>query len=328
MSELVSIVMATYNGQNYLRQQIQSILDQSYSNFELIVVDDGSEDETLSILKEFANRDDRIHFYPAVNHLGFVANFERGLMFVKGSFIALSDQDDIFRKDKIQIMVDTLKNSAFDMVISDLKLIDEHGVLISDSMWRAQNRSSSDNYTFKRIVHSNFATGCAMMFKKRLLKIAIPFPSNCLAHDWWLALTALSSNAGGVFLINETLTSYRQHSMNTIGAQKPSKISVFKNIKIFLNSNSNESQRCNVRRVGNNNHIKRLEGYLSLNIWSENDALILRKYLKLLEGYQADLSANLIMRIMNLPERLNYSILTKNLREAIQVLYFTFFPRR
>ena len=104
-SELVSIVMATYNGEKYLLRQLDSILQQTYQHIELIVVDDASTDGTLSILEEYAALDDRIHVFPAEMNLGLVANFERGLRLAKVDFIALSDQDDIFRKDKIEILL-------------------------------------------------------------------------------------------------------------------------------------------------------------------------------------------------------------------------------
>jgi glycosyltransferase involved in cell wall biosynthesis len=326
MSELVSIVMATYNGERFLRKQVESILKQTYSNFELIVVDDGSNDKTLSILQEFATHDERIKIFPSNENIGFVANFERGLKLTKGFFIAFSDQDDIFRHEKIEVMANVLRNSDADLVISDLKLIDEEGETISNSMWKLQNRNTCDSYSFKRIVHSNFATGCSMMFTRSLMKIATPFPANCLVHDWWMALVALRSNAGGVFIIYDTLTSYRQHSLNTIGAQSSSKISISKNIKILFNGN--ESNRSIVRSIDNKNHIKRLQGYLALNIWSDKDAIILKNYLELLEGYQADISVNLLIRISKLPRRLFYAFLTKNPREVLQVLYFTIFPTR
>src|SRR3990172_731979 len=120
-SELVSIVMATYNGEKYLRQQLDSILEQTCQHFELIVVDDASTDETLSILNEYAASDDRIHVYPAEKNMGLVANFERGLKLAKGEFIALSDQDDIFRNDKIELLLNALKaHPDRDLAVSDL----------------------------------------------------------------------------------------------------------------------------------------------------------------------------------------------------------------
>src|SRR5450759_436506 len=130
-SELVSIVMATYNGEKYLRKQLDSILEQTYQHFELIVVDDASTDGTLSILAEYAALDDRIQVFPAEKNLGLVSNFERGLRLANGNFIAFSDQDDIFRKDKIKLLLSALKDhSSRDLAVSDLSLIDEDLSLI------------------------------------------------------------------------------------------------------------------------------------------------------------------------------------------------------
>lgn len=327
MSELVSVVMATYNGERYITTQIESILNQSYLNLELIVVDDASTDKTKSILQELAIRDKRIKIVLSSKNIGFVANFERGLKLAEGEFIALSDQDDVFRNDKIQVMVNALKNNEVDLVISDVKLIDEKDVVISESMWKPQYRNPNDRHPFRRIIHSNYATGCSMMIKRKLLKYALPFPNNCMVHDWWLAVVASSSNSGGIMQIYDTLTSYRQHDMNTIGANKRSDISIAKNCKILFNKNK-ESERCRIRNTGINNHIMRVEGYLLLEIWEDKERLILKKYLKLLRSYQEDFSTNLLTRISNIPGRLYYSYLTRNSREGLEVLYFSLFPKK
>jgi glycosyltransferase involved in cell wall biosynthesis len=135
-SEMVSIVMATYNGEKYLRQQLDSILEQTYQHIELVVVDDASTDKTLSVLEEYAAMDSRVHVFPAEKNLGLVANFERGLRLANGEFIMLADQDDIFRKDKIELQLAALQDHPNrDLVVSDLSLIDESGKEIAPSMW-------------------------------------------------------------------------------------------------------------------------------------------------------------------------------------------------
>ena len=235
MNDLISIVMATYNGEKYLRPQIESILTQSYENIELVVVDDASTDRTLSILKEFAVRDNRIYIYPAEKNLGIKANFERGIRLAKGEFIALADQDDIFRSDKLEVLINTLKAyPERDLAISDLSLIDENGNVLSESMWKSQKMNPSAGHPFRCLVYENFATGCAMMIRRRLLDSALPFPPNWGMHDWWIAVVAASENAGGIYLVREALTSYRQHASNVIGARKRAPLSISKNIAIFF----------------------------------------------------------------------------------------------
>lgn len=219
-NEVVSIVMTTFNGEKYLRQQLDSILQQTYQYLELIVVDDASMDGTLSILEEYAALDDRIHIFPAKKNLGLVANFERGLKLAKGDFIALSDQDDIFRRDKIELLLTELKDyPSCDLAISDLSLIDKDGNEFAQSMWHYQKLNPKQGKPFRRLLYSNFATGCAMMFRRRLLYLATPFPANCIVHDWWLAVVAASSKGGGICLVKEPLTAYRQHLSNVIGAR-------------------------------------------------------------------------------------------------------------
>lgn len=328
MNDLISIVMATYNGEKYLRPQIESILTQSYKNIELVVVDDASTDSTLLILKEFAVRDNRIYIYPAENNLGFIANFERGIRLAKGEFIALADQDDIFRSDKIEVLINTLKaHPERDLAVSDLNLVDENGNVLSESMWISQKRYPSTGHPFRRLVHANFATGCAMMIRRRLLDFALPFPPNCLVHDWWLAVVAASENAGGICLVREALTSYRQHASNVIGARKQAPLSVSKNLTIFF-SPHRVRERLDIRNSDLMAQISRLNGYLFLDIWSPDDRLVLKKYKKVLQHYLADEHSSFFKRLSRLPQRLHYSILSRSMRRIAEVVYFSIFPFR
>ena len=320
--------MATYNGEKYLRPQIESILTQSYENIELVVVDDASTDSTLSILKEFAVRDNRIYIYPAENNLGFIANFERGIRLAKGEFIALADQDDIFRSDKIEVLINTLKAyPERDLAVSDLSLVDENGNVLSESMWASQKRYPSTGHPFRRLVYANFATGCAMMIRRRLLDFALPFPPNCLVHDWWLAVVAASENAGGIYLVREALTSYRQHTSNIIGARKRAPLSIRKNLTIFF-APHRVRERLDVRNSDLMAQISRLNGYLFLDIWSSNDRLVIEKYKKVLQNYLADENSSFCKRLSCIPQRLYYSIQSRSMRRIAEVVYFSIFPFR
>lgn len=328
MNDLISIVMATYNGEKYLRPQIESILTQSYKNIELVVVDDASTDRTLSILKEFAVRDNRIYIYPAEKNLGFIANFERGIRLAKGEFIALADQDDIFRRDKIEVLINTLKAyPERDLAVSDLSLIDENGNVLSGSMWTSQKRYTSTGHPFRHLVYANFATGCAMMIRRRLLDFALPFSPNCLSHDWWLAVVAASEKSGGICLVREALTAYRQHASNVIGAGKRAPLSISKNIAIFF-SRQKGRERFELRNSNLMAQICRLNGYLFLDIWSSNDRLVIEKYKKVLQNYLADEHSSFFKRLSCLPQRLHYCIQSRSMRIIAEVVYFSIFPFR
>lgn len=325
-SILVSIVMATYNGEMYLRQQLDSILEQTYQHFELIVVDDASTDETLSILNEYSISDGRIHIFPAEKNLGIVKNFERGLILARGEYIALSDQDDVFRPDKISLMVNALEaHPKRDLVISDLSLIDADGNQIALSMWRYAKLKPKQGKPFHRLLYGNFATGCAMMFRRRLLEHAIPFPADCLVHDWWLAVVASSSRGGGLCLINEPLTAYRQHRSNVIGAKATDNINkiIAARIKVPSRGISVFENRMNLYKKL---HLDRLAGYLQSTVWSAKERMIIEKNRVLILDYTNDIHRNLFCRISKLPQRLHHALITGGLASCLPVLMHTISP--
>ena len=322
--ELVSIVMATYNGKKYLRQQLDSILQQTYQHIELIVVDDASTDETLSILGEYAALDGRIHIFPSEMNLGLVANFERGLTLTHGDFIVLSDQDDVFRRDKIELLLAVLKDQPNrDLAVSDLTLIDEAGIEIAPSMWHYQKLNPRQNKPFRRLLYSNFVTGCAIMFRRRLLEIALPFPTDCIVHDWWLAVVSTSSRGGGICLVNEQLTAYRQHHANAIGAKAfMSKKNIFARIKSRQRGMTLVSTRNYFRELD----VARLNGYLEKDLWSENERLIIINTKKLFEGYLKDAHSGLLNRLIKIPQRVRYAAITGRVEVCISVVAATVWP--
>jgi len=259
--ELVSVVMATFNGEKYLREQLDSILDQDYRHLEVIVVDDASTDSTVSILEEYSQRDKRLSYTCVEKNAGASASFELALGLAKGNFIAFSDQDDIFDGQKISVMVAALKaNPSRDMVASDLSLIDAEGNIIADSMWQHQQLRVKEGKPFKQLLYMNFVTGCAMMIRRRLLKIALPFPADCMVHDWWLAVVSCSGRGGGLALVKQPLTLYRQHGANSIGSHQ---VSLQSSIKRVTNLES-RNQWYQLNR-------KRLDGYLCKEGWRKDD---------------------------------------------------------
>lgn len=285
--ELVSIVMATYNGETYLREQINSILNQTYQNFELIVVDDGSKDETLAILNEYSRIDKRVLVFPAEENLGVVKNFERGLKLTKGDFIVLSDQDDVFRKDKLEVLLNTIRNNPnCDMAVSDLTLIDHNGKEFAQSFWNYQRLRPVAGKPFQRLIYSNFATGCAMLITRRLLLAAVPFPTDCKVHDWWLAVIASSSKCGGICLVDKKLVYYRQHDKNVVGAKKAIKLADLKWIyikKILADKNIAKNRESEFLWEA-----ERLFSYLQYHEWSFSEKLIIERSRQLFLNYSKE----------------------------------------
>jgi rRNA maturation RNase YbeY len=120
---VISICLASYNGEKYIKEQIDSILEQSFEDFELIIQDDCSNDKTVEIVREYLKKDDRILLYENQKNLGYVKNFETLIKKANGDFIALCDQDDIWHRDKLKILIENIgKNS---LIYSNSLLVDE-----------------------------------------------------------------------------------------------------------------------------------------------------------------------------------------------------------
>ena len=135
MQEKIDVLMATYNGEKYLKKQIDSILNQTYQNIQLIISDDCSTDRTREILKQY-EKDDRIKIFYQEKNLGYVRNFEFLLEKVENDLYMLSDQDDVWKKEKIEKTVEKLKNEGLDLVFGDLEVVDENLNIIYKSFDR------------------------------------------------------------------------------------------------------------------------------------------------------------------------------------------------
>lgn len=209
----VSIVLCSYNGEQYLSEQIESILDQSYKDFELIICDDQSSDNSFNIINDFAKKDARIKAYSNSNNLGYVKNFEKGISFAKGDYIALSDQDDVWALDKIEKLLENIKNHVLiycnsSFVNSDLKPTGK-------AMSSKKEMITTDNPL--NLCLLNCVSGHALLFKKELTPHLFPFPK-LVPHDWWIAFIATIH--GGIVYLDEPLIKYRIHQDNALALNK------------------------------------------------------------------------------------------------------------
>ncbi|MFT4856189.1 MAG: glycosyltransferase involved in cell wall biosynthesis [Algoriphagus sp.] len=224
---LVSVVMATYNGAQYLQEQVESILSQSYSSIEFIIFDDCSTDDTVKILEEYQNQG-KLKFFRNVSNCGYVRNFERAIQEAKGELIALADQDDIWAVSKLEQL--TQEIGEYLLIHSDARLIDDKGVEIALSFEKSARKMAIPQSMTEALLNG-FVTGCTCLFKRELLEIALPFPDQLHIHDKWLGVLAYSK--GGLKYLKEPLTDYRQHINNNIGALQ-STVSPFKKIGKLL----------------------------------------------------------------------------------------------
>ncbi len=219
--EKVDILLATYNGEKYLREQIDSILNQTHKEFRLLISDDGSTDSTREILEEYKNKDSRIEVFFQENNLGVVKNFEFLLEKVEAKYYMFSDQDDIWKESKIEKSLKKIEE-GFDLVYSDLEVVDEELNVIYKSYWKLKgiyNKIKKYN-NFESLYLNNFVTGCTMISKKELINKFLPLPntSKYVLHDYWISL--ILSQEGKISYIEEPLIKYRQHKNNKVGSKK------------------------------------------------------------------------------------------------------------
>lgn len=217
----ISIAMATYNGERYIKQQIESILKQMKDNDELIISDDASFDNTVGIINLYKNSN--IKMYINSCRKGVVSNFENAIKHCKGDIIVLSDQDDIWAPNKLEIIRHYFLKTNYDILIHDAIIIDDKTNQINDSFYKIRHSGSG---VLKNIFKNTYI-GCCMAFKTSLNVIILPFPKNLPMHDMWIGI--LGNIFGKVIFINNKLTYYRRHEKNSTNFNKSS----FKNILIW-----------------------------------------------------------------------------------------------
>lgn len=217
--ELIDILMATYNSNiHFLKIQIDSILNQSYKNIKLIISDDASNNkEVKETLKQYEEKDSRVKVYFQEKNLGYLKNFEFLLSKSTAEYIAFSDHDDIWYKNKIQRSIEILKEKKVDLVYCDAKQIDENGQVFSQSYLKNKNmpkiNGKNNILTFSR----HIAIGCSQLFTKKIKEQMLPFEKEVMAHDW--ISVYLASKQNGVECIEEPLFGYRLHNSNEFGGR-------------------------------------------------------------------------------------------------------------
>ncbi|WP_218914883.1 glycosyltransferase family 2 protein [Thermodesulfobium narugense] len=217
--------MSTYNGEKYLREQIDSILNQTYTDWRLIIRDDGSTDKTLQIIEEYVKK-----FSEKINlikdnkkHLGPQMSYFELLNHSSAEYIMFCDQDDFWLPYKIETTLTKMKDleriypNKPVLVHSGLKVVDENLRVISDSFWKYQKLNPNLKSLCNLLIQNN-VTGCTIMINKKLKNFLKVFPQNMIMHDWWIALVA--SAFGTIGHIDEPLVLYRQHDRNDTGAKK------------------------------------------------------------------------------------------------------------
>lgn len=223
----IAILMATFNGSLYLKDQISSIVDQDYPHWRLYIRDDGSSDNTVELIKDFVENDDRIVLINDDHgNLGAAHNFGMLLEHVLDSgekYICFADQDDVWSSDKMSTLlmeIEAVEESSGNspaLVYSDLCVTDESLMTLHSSFMKYQQLSHEEEDPLRVLLIQNFITGCALMINRSLLKMTLPIPKEGLMHDWWFALYAAA--CGNIAYIDKPLVKYRQHESNEVGAK-------------------------------------------------------------------------------------------------------------
>lgn len=209
--QLVSVVMATYNGEKFLRMQLDSVIQQSYSPIEIIAVDDCSTDNTVNILNEYAAQHNNFTVVINEHNLGYQKNFEKGFLLAKGDFIAPCDQDDIWLPNKIEKLLACIGSHA--IAFCNSAFIDSDGNPLGQSIFDTKNLTDFNSPIMYTVGAS--APGHAMLITKQVALDAMPFPT-LVSHDNWLGFVATFYNS--LKFLNEPLVLYRRHDTNVFGA--------------------------------------------------------------------------------------------------------------
>lgn len=218
--KFISVLMATYNGELFLEKQLESILNQTHLNFELIICDDMSTDSTFELLKSYLLIDKRIRVIRNSENLGFKKNFEKLMSMAQYDFFAFSDQDDIWHELHLEKLLSNLGNK--DLVCGNSVFIDKDGSFLGKPV-RSKNcnlivENQEDLVT--HLCHSNFIQGSALMVRKSLVDEVLPIPDGVKFHDYWLGINAALRN--GVSYTSDNILYYRNHGRNATNLNKES----------------------------------------------------------------------------------------------------------
>ena len=220
----VAILLSTYNGAVHLKEQVESIFSQSYSDFSLYIRDDGSSDNTPEIIREFCEIDNRVNIVSSIKNLGCANSFLTMAQYIDSDIYMFCDQDDFWLEDKVQRAIDFFVINSDNKPLlyhTDLKVVDDKLNTISDSFYTHQKLTAINSNSKNNIFIQNYVVGCTIAINKSLHNILCyenTIPINVAMHDWWIALIAKCF--GQIHLDPIKTVLYRQHSSNVIGAKQ------------------------------------------------------------------------------------------------------------
>ena len=223
----IDILLSTYNGEKHLPEQIESLFEQTFNDWRLMIRDDGSTDATVPLVQSLVleHPDKVIFIEDELGNLGPSQSFSILMSHSSAPYIAFCDQDDVWMQDKLELqlqeMIKAEEKSGEDtpiLIHTDLKVVGESMKEWSDSFWQYQHINPVKMKKLNRLLLQNSVTGCTCLLNRSLIEKSSPIPGQAIMHDWWFALLAVS--LGEIRSINTATVKYRQHAMNDTGTKE------------------------------------------------------------------------------------------------------------
>ena len=267
---MISVAIATYNGQEFIKEQLLSILNQTMTVDEIVICDDQSSDDTVKIIQELLC--DKIYLYQNEKNLGYKLNFKKALSYCKGDYIFLCDQDDIWKPNKVQTMIEIMQNhpeikalaSTYDLIdeLGNEKQIDINRKYSNKNMYKCKVKDNAlVKVPFERLVVENSFQGCALCVRKQVNEKFQRCFSVDFHHDWLINI--LASEQNGMYFLNVPLFHYRIHSKNTIGLKENVTLKGMDHLVSTntVDARTNTAKNC----IQTLNELEKLDNELSLN---------------------------------------------------------------
>lgn len=210
----VCILMSTYNGENFLREQLDSLFQQTYSDLNIVVRDDGSTDSTLQLLQEYAEKYPNLHYYKGENLKPAHSFLDLMRHAPQSDYYSLCDQDDVWQNDKISVAINMLNSQHADLYFSSYTIVNKDLAILKENIQKPVMRTLGQALVFASV------TGCTMVFTKKLLEIVNSYsPTKIMMHDSWIYKIALAMEYN-ICYDDKSHILYRQHGNNVIGSHK------------------------------------------------------------------------------------------------------------
>ncbi|MCR5187848.1 MAG: glycosyltransferase [Treponema sp.] len=323
---MISVAMASYNGQEFIKEQLDSILNQEIDEeLEVVICDDCSKDQTRQILKEYADKDPRIKAFYNEQNLGFMDNFSKAISLCQGNLIALADQDDLWPQGRLQALKEKLGQKAF--VCSNALLVDQNNRELGMTMKEVCNYKWVPENSFKLLkhqVHINLVQGSTILAQASFLKESLPIPQEIGFHDYWFSFKALSKE--GFAYLDQCSLRYRRHQATVTESDKEQSFSKDQREHV----STNEERELYLKN--NQERIKILTFILEKLDWGKREESFLRKTIKYYQSLNDKNLYSLVYFIANC----KYIYLDKNIirnflricKKTIGLIYWKLYLRR